>query len=242
MNIAIVIPSRYDSKRFKGKPLAIINGKTMIQRVYERCKESKINNVIVATDDERIFNEVKSFGGDVVMTSREHNSGTERIYEVMENNNFDWVINVQGDEPLISPELIKNIYEEVLLNKSQVISAVRKNHCYDDFNNKNIVKVTLDKDNNALYFSRSPIPFELKDGFDFFYHHIGIYAYSKDAINLYVNSKSTELEKTEKLEQLRFLFYGIKVRMIITDYVSIGVDTKEDIKKIEEILRKNEEN
>ncbi len=242
MKIAIVIPSRYESRRFKGKPLAKILGKSMIQRVYEQCKKSKVKDIIVATDDERIFNEVNSFGGNVIMTSDSHKSGTERIYEVLNNSDFDWIINVQGDEPLISPNLINNISEEIKTNNYNVITAVRKNKKYSDFEDKNIVKVVLDKDNSCIYFSRLGIPFKSKENFDFFYQHIGIYAYSRKAIEMYFSSGVTDLENYERLEQLRFLYLGIKIKAVITDYLSIGVDKEDDIKKIEEILKENEKN
>jgi len=242
MKIAIVIPSRYESKRFKGKPLAKILGKSMIQRVYEQCKKSKIKDVLVATDDDRIYKEVNSFGGSVIMTSDSHKSGTERIYEVLKNSDFDWIINVQGDEPLISPYLINNISDEIRANNYDVITAIRKNTKYSDFVDKNIVKVVLDKDNVCLYFSRLGIPYKPKENFDFFYQHIGIYAYSRKAIEMYFNSGVTDLENYERLEQLRFLYLGIKIKAIVTDYLSIGVDRRDDIKKIEEILKKNEKN
>lgn len=237
-SIIAVIPARYQSSRFPGKPLAMIAGKMMIQRVYEQVRQvTDIDKVVVATDDERIFQAVRQFHGEVVMTGS-CSCGTERVYEAIKNYSCDIVLNVQGDEPLIKSEMIKELID-ISEEENVVMSTLCKEITEDsDINNSNVVKVVKDKNNDALYFSRYPIPFNRDGRNDVkYFKHIGIYGYKKDFLIKYVQMKKTALELTENLEQLRVLEYGYKIRVKDTVYDSMGVDKPEDIYKIENILR-----
>jgi len=236
MNIAAVIPSRYQSSRFPGKPLAKIAGRTMIERVYRQvAKAGCFAAIVVATDDERIFNEVVRFGGKAEMTDRAIQSGSERVWAVVEKKAYDAAVNIQGDEPLISENLIREIHQA--LGKRNIVSAARRSDSFRDFCSRNIVKVVCDNKKQALYFSRAPIPFCDKESFNGFFQHIGIYGYSREMLQKFVGAGMSHLEKSENLEQIRFLFLGEKIQIIETDYVSHGVDIPYDIGKIEKILR-----
>lgn len=240
MKIAAVIPARFQSSRFPGKPLVRIAGKTMIERVYRQVQKAGcFSEIIVATDDKRILAEVSAFGGKAEMTDAAINSGTERVWSVLKKKDCAAAINIQGDEPLISEKLILQIYDVLDKNAFDVVSAARFNHSYQDFYSKNVVKVVFDIGNQALYFSRSPIPYCEKDPFEGFFQHIGIYGYTRQALESYINGDVAPMEKTEKLEQLRFLHQQQKIAIIQTDYESHGVDIPADIKKIEAILRGN---
>jgi len=242
-NIVAVLPARYQSSRFPGKPLAMIAGKTMIQRVYEQVKQVDcVSRVVVATDDERIYNAVRHFYGEAVMTGN-CSCGTERVYEAIKNYPCDLVINVQGDEPLIKPEMINELIEAFDDDNVTMATLCKEITETVDINNPNIVKVIRDKSDNALYFSRYPIPFnrDERSGVKYF-KHIGIYGYTKDFLKEYVQMEKTSLEKAENLEQLRVLESGYKIKVKETIYDSIGVDTPEDILKITEnkMLREND--
>lgn len=237
-NIVAVIPARYQSSRFPGKPLAMIAGKPMIQRVYEQVKQAVgIDEVVVATDDERIYNTVRQFNGKAVMTG-ECSCGTERVYEATKDNICNIVINVQGDEPLIKPKMIEELVS-VFANNDVVMATLCKEIVDEnEVNNPNIVKVIRDKNDDALYFSRYPIPFNRDWRNDIkYYKHIGIYGYTKDFLKEYVSMEKSSLEIAENLEQLRVLENGYKIKIKETIYDSIGVDRQEDIIKIEEALR-----
>ena len=237
--VVAVIPARYQSTRFPGKPLAVIAGKSMIQRVYEQVKQiSNIARVVVATDDERIFSAVKQFQGEAVMTG-DCSCGTERVYEAIKNYPCDIVINVQGDEPLIKPEMINELVN-VFADDSVVMATLCKEITeIDDINDPNIVKVVRDKNADALYFSRYPIPFNRdKQSGVKYYKHIGIYGYKKEFLKKYVQTEKTLLEIAENLEQLRVLENGCKIKVKETIYDSIGVDTPEDILRIEEEMKR----
>lgn len=240
MKIAAVIPARYDSKRFAGKPLVSIAGMSMIERVYrqvEKANRFTTSQIIVATDDDRIANEVKQFGGRVQLTSKDHKSGTDRIWEVIENNNFDAIINIQGDEPLISDKLISEIYKHLEGGLADIITAAYFNKSYQDFISENTVKVVFDKNHNALYFSRSPLPFHKKKHFKGFFHHIGIYGYLKNILGLFVKLPPSNLEALEKLEQLRFLENNLNLHVLESDYKSLAVDEPQDVKRVEDFLK-----
>jgi 3-deoxy-manno-octulosonate cytidylyltransferase (CMP-KDO synthetase) len=238
MKIAAVIPSRFQSSRFPGKPLAQIAGKTMIERVYRQVEKAGcFSEIIVATDDRRILSEVVAFGGKAKMTDSAINSGTERVWAVLKKSDCDAVVNVQGDEPLISEKLIFQIHETLNKNIFAVVSAARFNHSYQDFCSKNIVKVVFDVGHQALYFSRAPIPYCEKDLFRGFFQHIGIYGYTREALKSYMAGEITSMEKMEKLEQLRFLHQQHSIAIIPTEYESHGVDIPADIEKVEAILR-----
>lgn len=238
MNIGAIIPARYESSRFRGKPLAKISGISMIERVYRQVlKSEKFEEIIVATDNNQIAEEVERFSGKFVMTSPDCSSGTERVWEVLKESDLDAVINIQGDEPLISEKLISEIYNELEQGRNSVVTAAFLNESFDDFNSVNIVKSVFDVNGNALYFSRSPIPGQQFSEFNGFYHHIGIYGYTRDALSSFFILPPSKMERMEKLEQLRFIENGINICVIKTDYRSIGVDVPPDIKKIEKLLK-----
>lgn len=231
-----VIPARYGSTRFEGKPLKNICGHPMIEWVYKRSLKADLDKVVVATDDERIFKVVEAFGGEAIMTSKNHPSGTDRIVEVANvYNDYDIIINIQGDEPLIELEMINqlsNAFEEDI----EMATLKHKINSSDDINNPNIVKVICDKDDFSIYFSRSPIPYPRKEENASYYRHIGIYAYKRDFLLKYSEMKETMLEKTESLEQLRALENGYKIKVLETNFEVKGVDTPEDLKEVERII------
>lgn len=236
-----VIPSRYASTRLEGKPLKDICGHTMIEWVYKRSKMSNLDEVVVATDDERIFNEVKKFGGNVVMTSKDHENGTSRIAEVCASyNDFDVVVNIQGDEPLIEPEMINSIIDSFKNDATISMSTLKyKIDTMEEVENPNYVKVITDKNGYALYFSRSVIPYPRKMDMKNYYKHVGIYGYKRDFVIEYAKMEPTELEKSESLEQLRALENGYKIKVMETPYKIIGVDTAEELEKVREFVTNN---
>lgn len=237
MKIAAIIPARYNSTRFRGKPLVKIKGITMIERVYrkvEKCR--RFADIIVATDDERIVDEVRRFGGNGVLTSEKHHSGTDRLWEVLTRRDFAAAVNIQGDEPLIPEKLIGDLFDELEAGRQQVVTAAYFNTIKDDFFSENVVKVVFDKDCRALYFSRSPVPFINSADFSGFFQHIGIYGYLRNTVEAFINFPPSRLEKAERLEQLRFLENGIPIKIIISKEKSSGVDVPGDVKKIEKLL------
>lgn len=239
MKVVGIIPSRYASTRFPGKPLAMIKGKTMIQRVCEQAWKSKLDAVVVATDDMRIADEVLSFGGQYVLTDPRHRSGTDRCCEALDmlETQFDAVVNIQGDEPFIDPKEINLLVDLISRDDTQLASLVKKLDDEEDLFGSTKVKVVLDKDGNALYFSRSPIPFMrnvdkakwLQKGT--FYQHIGVYAYKADTLRQIARMQPTALEMVESLEQLRWLENGLSIRMAIVKTDNIAIDTTADLAK-----------
>lgn len=249
MNIVGIIPSRYASTRLPAKPLADICGKTMIRRVYEQTmKSSLLTHVVVATDDERIESAVRTFGGNVRMTPVEIQSGSDRIALAAKELNADIVVNIQGDEPLIDPQLIDQTIRALIDDPSAVVStAVKRTSSHQDIFNSNVVKVVMDKDCYALYFSRSPLPHvrDAKKDEDWFaattfYKHFGIYVYRSDFLQQYTILPQSPLEIAEKLEQLRILENGFKIKCVITEYESHPVDTVEDLQKVIQIVHRQE--
>lgn len=246
MNILGIIPARYGSTRFEGKPLALINGKMMIQRVYEQSKKAdKLSDVVVATDDQRIFDAVTAFGGKAVMTSSNHKSGTDRCREVVEKigDGFDAVINIQGDEPYINPLQINQIAELISDENTQIASLCKPIHDIDELLSHNAVKVVIDKNGKALYFSRYTIPFQRNEAdtskwmeLRTYYKHIGIYAYKSLILKEISALPQSGLEMAESLEQLRWLENGYSVKMGVTEFESYSVDVPDDIKKIESVF------
>jgi 3-deoxy-manno-octulosonate cytidylyltransferase (CMP-KDO synthetase) len=241
MEFIAIIPARYASTRFPGKPLADMNGKPMIQRVYEQVKKC-VDKVYVATDDERIFNAVTSFGGNAVMTSENHKSGTDRCAEAYSKigNGEDVVINIQGDEPFILPEQITSIMECFSDDSIQIATLVKpfsESDGIDALLNPNSPKVVLGVENQALYFSRSIVPYVrgcdnkewLKE--NTFYKHIGMYAYRAETLAEITKLPQSSLEKAESLEQLRWLQNGYKIKVGITTQETIGIDTPDDMQK-----------
>lgn len=243
MKILGVIPARYASTRFEGKPLKDINGNTMIEWVYKRTENADIDKLVVATDDERIFNTVKKFGGNAVMTSKEHENGTSRIIEVIntpEYNDFDFIINIQGDEPLIDIKSINLLADNYRKEKSEIVTLKKEFNKNENIENPNIVKVITDFNDNAIYFSRSVIPYERNSVENFkYYKHIGIYGYTSKFLNDLKNLKEGILEKIESLEQLRFIENGYKIKVIETVSKVIGVDTEEDLKEVIKYIKEN---
>lgn len=237
MKITGIIPSRYGSTRFPGKPLADIGGKSMIRRVYEQAIQSKsLSDVIVATDDERIFKEVESFGGKVVMTSTEHKNGTERCAEVAKNIDADVIINIQGDEPFIEPVQIDLLGDCFVDADTQIATLIRKIDWDDELRNPSRIKVVLNKKSEAMYFSRSIIPNPIsKQHFDEleFYLHIGIYGFRKEVLMNLVNLPPTPLEGTESLEQLRWLENCYRIKCKETSHISISIDTPQDLENLQ---------
>ncbi len=239
---AIIIPARYGSSRLEGKPLIEVNGKPIIQWVYEKAQQAKLADmIIVATDDERIFNAVKAFGGDVEMTSASHKCGSDRIREVVERHpEISYIVNLQGDEPLIKPESIdavaKNVQEDENADISTLIRVLTDEV---EINNPNLVKCVVDNNGYALYFSRSKIPYERNSGIATFYGHLGIYGYKREALMKMTSLPQTPLERTESLEQLRALENGMKIKTSVVDFVPVGIDTKEDLEKFKEIISQN---
>jgi 3-deoxy-manno-octulosonate cytidylyltransferase (CMP-KDO synthetase) len=234
--IVAVIPARYASTRLPGKPLQLLAGLPLIQHVYQKVQAAGIfGKVVVATDDQRIRDAVLSFGGAVEMTSPEHTSGSDRIAEVVAEMPTDIVVNVQGDEPFITTAALQTLVDQFQNKTVQVASLMHP--MQKDFANPNRVKVVCDKEDFALYFSRSLIPFHRQqEANQSYFQHIGVYAYRKQALLEFVQTKPTVLEKIEKLEQLRFLENGIKIKMAQTDYKGFGIDTLEDLKAAEKLL------
>lgn len=240
MKTICVIPARYASTRLPGKPLKDICGKPMICRVFERAKlAEKISEVIVATDDERIFQAVEENSGRAMMTRADHKTGTDRLAEVAEKfPDVDVIVNVQGDEPLIEGGLIDELVAEFERDENlQMATVATELREESDMKNPNNVKVVTDKNNDALYFSRSLIPYPRNSGKSKVYKHIGIYAYRRKFLLNYSNMESTPLEQSESLEQLRALENGYKIRVIKSDCKFIGVDTLEDLELVNKIYR-----
>ena len=236
---AIIIPARYGSSRLEGKPLIEVNGKPIIQWVYEKAQQAKLADmIIVATDDERIFNAVKAFGGEVEMTSADHKCGSDRIREVVEHHpEISYIVNLQGDEPLIKPESIDAVAKDVIDDDNADISTlIRVLTKEEEINNPNQVKCVIDNNSYALYFSRSKIPYERNIGIATFYGQLGIYGYKREALLKMTALPQTPLEKTESLEQLRALENGMKIKTSIVDFVPVGIDTKEDLEKFRQII------
>ena len=241
MKVVGIIPARYASTRFPGKPLALIKGKPMIQRVYEQALKAKLDAVVVATDDARIADAVMDFGGQYVMTSPNHRSGTDRCREALDllENQYDAVINIQGDEPFIDPRQIGMMRDLISRDDTVLASLAKRIEDEDELFSPNTVKVVMDKEGNALYFSRNPIPFMRNmDRNDWlskgvFYKHIGIYAYKAEALRQIAEMQPSTLEMAESLEQLRWLENGLHIRMGITQEENVSIDEPSDIDKAE---------
>jgi 3-deoxy-manno-octulosonate cytidylyltransferase (CMP-KDO synthetase) len=242
-----VIPARYAATRLPGKPLVSLAGKTMIQRVWERAKEARrISRVIIATDDERILKAAADFGGEAVMTRSEHRSGTERVAEVaahVPGEDDDVFVNVQGDEPLVEPEAIDTLVESIESEASVTVATLMVPISKpNDIMDPNIVKVVLDFDDNALYFSRAPIPWVRdREGPVHAQHmkHLGLYAFKRAALLDFPTLPVGDLERVEQLEQLRWMENGYKIRVAETHYDSVSVDVADDVTRVEELLRKS---
>jgi 3-deoxy-manno-octulosonate cytidylyltransferase (CMP-KDO synthetase) len=240
-NILGIIPARYGSTRFPGKPLIDIGGKSMIQRVYEQSlKSSSLKKVIVATDDERIAEHVINFGGEVAITSPTHQSGTDRCAEVLqkEKGEFDIVINIQGDEPFIDPAQIDLLAACFSDAEIDIATLVKKLIREEDIRNPNIVNAIMNKRNEAIYFSRSPIPYRRNPEAQIsYFKHIGIYGYRADALMEITKLPLGNLEKAESLEQLRWVENGYRIGVKETTMESLSIDTPDDLKHVEKYLK-----
>ena len=244
MTFTAIIPARYASTRFPGKPLAVLGGKTVIQRVYEQVK-SVLSDVYVATDDERIFSCVESFGGKAVMTRKDHQSGTDRIQEAVEKTatQADVIINVQGDEPFIQPSQIQTLMQLFDDPSTQIGTLGKLFVSIEAVENPNSPKIVTDMKGFALYFSLSVIPYirgkERQDWFSEypFRKHLGVYAYRREVLSEVTKLPQSSLEKAESLEQLRWLQNGYRIRVGMTDVETVGIDTPEDLQRAEEFLK-----
>lgn len=235
-----IIPARFHSTRFEGKVLADIGGKPMIQHVWERAKQAKLlDDLIIACDDERVYNTVREFGGKVVFTAKEHSSGTERITETVNPIDVKIVVNIQADEPMIHPTMINGMVEELLKDNTLVVATIVKRiQNPEEINDPNVVKVVFDKNNFALYFSRSAIPYfrDKQKREQIYFKHIGLYGYTKDFLFIYKNLAESRLEKSEKLEQLRILENGYRIKVVETSFDTYSVDTPEDLIKVKKYI------
>lgn len=239
--ISAIIPARYGSSRFPGKPLALIAGKPMVQHVYERASQAaKVSSVYVATDDERIARAVADFGGEFIMTDPDLPTGTDRIAAAAEEIRADIIVNVQGDEPMISPEIIDATVGPLLSDsKLDVATPISRITTLEELRDPNIVKVVLGDHNRALYFSRAAIPFQRDRPLErwlenaAYWKHIGLYAFRRAALEGFVEEEPTELEQLEQLEQLRLLARGYSISCVMAEYDSIAVDRPEDIARVE---------
>jgi 3-deoxy-manno-octulosonate cytidylyltransferase (CMP-KDO synthetase) len=239
MKVLGIIPARYASSRFPGKPLIDLKGKSMIQRVYEGAKKSsRLDEVIVATDDQRILDHVLAFGGKCILTSTTHSSGTDRCGEVMEKfPDFDIVVNIQGDEPLVAAEQLNQLIDAFENRQVEIATLGIKNVTKEDLLNPNRIKLVVNAKSDALYFSRSAIPSsahanaELASEFPFL-RHIGLYAYRSEILKKLIGLEKTKLEQIESLEQLRWLFYGHSIRVVETTIETPNIDVPEDVDKV----------
>ena len=243
--VIAIIPARYQSNRFEGKPLALIQGKPMIQHVVQRAQQvALLSQVVVATDDERIAKAVEGFGGAWVMTRPDHGTGTDRLAEaasLLEISDQDVIVNIQGDQPLFPAEIVEQVARPLLDDPSLPMSTlIYKIVRPEEIPDPNHVKTVFDCHNNALYFSRSPIPFQ-RDPDDrevpTYYKHLGFYAYRKGFLMTFVGLPEGQWERFEKLEQLRALEFGYTIRVVLTDHDSVEVDTPKDLLRVEELLR-----
>lgn len=248
MSAIVIIPARYDSTRFPGKPLALLKGKPIIRHVYENSMRSRLaSGVVVATDSHAVFDAVVSFGGRAVMTSAGHASGTDRIAEASAAMDYDIIVNVQGDEPLIRPEMIDDVIDILGDERASMGTLAKKIERQEEILDPNVVKAAFDKEGFALYFSRAPIPYH-RDAWkrptpsyvygsdSAVYKHIGIYSYRKDVLMRLSKMPASRLEEIERLEQLRALEAGMRIKIRETSFDAIGVDTPADMEKVEKCL------
>ena len=241
--VVVVIPARYGATRLPGKPLVLLAGKTMIERVYERAKlAQRVSRVIVATEDDRIRKAVEAFGGEARMTRPDHRTGTERVAEVAAHEEGDVFVNVQGDEPLLDPVAIDTAVDALLEEPAaQIATVATPVKTPGDIMDPNVVKTVLDFDGNALYFSRAPIPW-VRDAANKVHvrplKHLGLYVFQRDALLEYPTLPQGELEKIEQLEQLRWMENGWKIRVAEVEHDAVSVDVPEDVERVEKLLQK----
>lgn len=243
MDVIGVIPARFSSTRFEGKVLADLLGRPVLQHVYERARQALIlDDLIIACDDERIADAARRFGAKAVLTSKAHVCGTDRISEVVNPLDVKVIVNIQGDEPLVHPTMIDSVARALLSDESiSMATIMRRITDQAEVNDPNVVKVVVDKNNFALYFSRAAIPHRAEGSAvqsPLYHKHIGLYAYTKDFLFTYKNLPSSRLEATERLEQLRVLEEGFRIKVIETSFDTIGVDTPQDLERVKGVLLK----
>ncbi len=245
LSAVVIIPARYGSVRFPGKPLAPLAGKPLIQHVYEQAaRASHVQEVVVATDDERIRQAVERFGGRAVMTNPAARSGTERVAEAARKTDAQVIVNVQGDEPLVQPDMIDQLVDFLTVHPAVPMASLMKHlERQEDFASPHVVKVVVDRDGFALYFSRSPIPYERRDlaktpslGLAPVWQHLGLYGYQRHFLLQFPHLDPTPLEQVEQLEQLRALEHGHRIKLLETVHDTIGVDTPDGLKRVEQLL------
>ncbi|MCK8824276.1 3-deoxy-manno-octulosonate cytidylyltransferase [Fuchsiella alkaliacetigena] len=238
MEVVGIIPARYASTRLPGKPLVNINGKTMVEHVYRNSAQARVlDRVIVATDDQRIKSTVEDFGGQALMTAPTHQTGTDRLAEAAAKLEAEIVVNIQGDEPLIKAEMIEEAVEPLLVDPTLQMATLKRELKEEErLTDPNLVKVVTDQEGDALYFSRARIPHN-RGAAAKFYEHVGLYVYRRDFLLTFSELASTPLEKAESLEQLRALENGYRIKVVETEYTSIGVDTEEDLQLVREIMK-----
>ncbi len=241
-----IIPARYGSTRFEGKVIKDLCGKPVIQHVYERAKKARLlDDLIIAADDDRILQAVEKFGGKAVFTSKLHNTGTDRLTEVVNDIDVKIIVNIQGDEPLINPLLIDDLVRTMQDDPSVVMAtAVKKSTSIEEFKSPDVVKALIDQKGYARYFSRMPLPggMKLNAEKNFFHKHIGIYAYNKDFLFTFKKLPKSKWEKSERLEQLRALEAGYSIKAVETNFETVGVDTPEDLELAKTFLEKEKAN
>ena len=235
---AIVLPARFNSTRFPGKPLAVVNGRPLIEWVHLRARQVRgADAIVVATDDERIAAAVREFGGEVVMTSVEHATGTDRVAQVASSLDHDIIVNLQGDEPVFSPALVDEMIELAATSDADIVTACHRVTDRREIESPHVVKVVCDTTGSALYFSRAPIPHLRDEGEVHAYRHIGIYVFRRESLLRFASLQRTPLERVENLEQLRALESGMIIRVVESGETTVGVDVPDDIKNVEKILR-----
>lgn len=235
---AIIIPARYDSTRLKGKPLIKVKNKPIIQWVWEKAVQTDLaDRVIIATDNKQIYQTALDFGAEAEMTLDTHTSGSDRIAEIAQRHpEIAYIVNLQGDEPLITPESIDEVIKGVKNDGADISTLIRVLTDKKEIENPNCVKCVTDDKGYALYFSRSKIPYERNEGFSKIYGHLGIYGYKREALLRMTNMPQSTLEMAESLEQLRALQAGMKIKTSVVDFTPVGIDTPDDLKKFEEII------
>lgn len=237
----VVLPARYGSTRFPGKPLAEIAGRPLIEWVYRRARDIQgAEEIVVATDDRRIADAVESFGGRFVMTDAGHATGTDRVAEVAYKRDIPYIVNLQGDEPVFDPKTVEKMVDVLASSpESDMTTACHPVESEEEFNDPNVVKVVFDAGGRALYFSRSPVPSgALRTEHAIAHRHVGIYAYKKESLLRFTSYEPTPLECAERLEQLRALEHGMVIRVVVTGQPTLGVDVPDDVKKVEKVLDK----
>lgn len=242
MKCVAIIPARFASTRFPGKMMAKLAGKPVIEWTYQNALKTQLfDQVLVATDSKLIYNHIEKIGGNAIMTSKDHQTGSDRIAEAASHIDVDFIVNIQGDEPFIKKQPLEKLINCFNSDDVQIASLMQELNNQKHVNDSNYVKVVVDKNNNVMYFSRAPIPFVRDDTSNVkHYEHIGVYGFRKNTLLEFSQMKQTDLENAEKIEPIRLLENGYKIKMVITDYMGIEIDTKDDLEKAEEFIFNHE--